>query len=108
MIRDELVNIGILLEQTGNHPDGCLWKRSIKVIQDKSELAGVRRFQPESDESLFRALPMEFDARLREAPGGVVTTYLEKLGQTLSNALQFGPSHALLADDFEWEIDRLN
>ena len=107
LIRDEWVNIGILLEQTGDHPDGRLWKRSIKVIEDQSELARVRRLHPQADESLLRALPMEFDARLREAPGGVVTTYLEKLGQTLSNALQFGPSHALLADDFEWELDRL-
>ena len=107
LIRDEWVNIGVLLEQTGNHPGDRLWKRAIKVIEDQSELARVRRLHPQADERLLRALPTEFDTRLREAPGGVVNTYLEKLGETLSNALQFSPSRALLADDFDAELDRL-
>jgi len=104
-VRDEWVNIGVLLEETAARRDGLL-KRTIRVIEDQSEFARVRRLHPQADEGLLRALPVEFDARLREPQGGP-TAYLEKLGDTLSNVLQFSPQHALLADDFDAELDRL-
>jgi hypothetical protein len=37
----------------------------------------------------------------------MVRNYLEKLDQTLSNAVQFSPLKAVLADDFDAELDRL-
>jgi hypothetical protein len=103
LIRDEWVNVGVLLEETAGRRYG-LSKRAIRVIEDQSEFARVRRLHPQADEGLLRALPMEFDAGLRE-PGPAA--YLEKLGDTLSNVLQLGPPHALLADDFDAELDRL-
>ena len=100
LIRDEWVNVGLLLEEV----DGP--RRAMRLIEEASEIARVRRLHPGADEDLLRALPSEFDARLR-APEAEVLTYLEKIGQTLSNALQFSPQKALLAEDFDAELDRL-
>jgi len=100
LIRDEWVNVGLLLEEV----DGP--RRAMRLIEEASELARVRRLHPAADEDLLRALPSEFDARLR-APEAEVLTYLEKIGQTLSNVLQFSPQKALLAEDFDAELDRL-
>ncbi|MBZ5696130.1 MAG: DUF3037 domain-containing protein [Acidobacteriia bacterium] len=100
LIRDEWVNVGLLLEEV----DGP--RRAMRMIEEASEIARVRRLHPTADENLLRALPAEFDARLR-APEAEVRTYLEKIGQTLSNVLQFSPQKGLLAEDFDTELDRL-
>ena len=100
LIRDEWVNVGVLLEEVEGP------RRAIRLIEDAAEIARVRRLHPGADESLLRGLPSEFDARLR-APEPEVRTYLEKLDQTLSNVLQLSPQHGLLADDFDTELERL-
>ncbi len=100
LIRDEWVNVGVLLEEV----DGP--RRAMRLIEDASELARVRRLHPGADENLLRALPAEFDARFR-APEPEVRTYLEKLDQTLSNVLQLSPQRGLLAEDFDAELERL-
>ncbi len=100
LVRDEWVNVGVLLEEV-NGP-----RRAMRLIEDASEIARVRRLHPGADESLLRALPSEFDARLR-APEAEVRTYLEKLDQTLSDVLQLSPQRGLLADDFDTELERL-
>src|ERR1700685_1593287 len=84
LVRDEWVNVGVLLEEV----DGT--RRAMRLIEDASEIARVRRLHPGADEGLLRALPSEFDARLR-APEPEVRTCLEKLDQTLSNVLQLSP-----------------
>lgn len=100
LIRDEWINVGILLEETaGDSP-----RRAMRFVDEDAELARVRRIHPGADENLLRALPAEFDARLRAPEAGA---YLEKLDQTLSNILQFSPARALLAADFDAELDRL-
>ncbi len=76
------------------------------MIEEPSEIARVKRLHPNADEKLLRALPQEFDARLR-ATSQAASAYLEKLDQTLSNALQFSPQRAVFADDFDAELDRL-
>src|SRR5271155_1362057 len=81
LIRDEWVNIGVLLEEVEGP------RRAMRLIEEPSEIARVRRLHPAADEDLLRALPAEFDARLA-APEAQVATYLEKLDQTLSNVLQ--------------------
>src|SRR5271168_1307197 len=100
LVRDEWVNVGVLLEEV----DGP--RRAMRLIEDAAEIARVRRLHPGADESLLRALTSEFDARLR-APEAEVRTYLEKLDQTLSNVLQLSPQRGLLADDFDTELERL-
>ncbi len=100
LVRDEWVNIGVLLEEV----DG--FRREARLIQEPGELARIRRLHPNADEALLRSLPAEFEARLGE-PSDQVRTYLEKLGQTLSNTLQFSLQTAVLAEDFDAEMDRL-
>src|ERR1700752_3650704 len=100
LMRDEWVNIGVLLE------DGPGAQRAIKLIEEDSEFARVRRLNPTMDDSLLRGLAGTFEAELskpNEAGGG----YLEKLDQTLSNAVQLGPVKGVLAEDFDAELDRL-
>ncbi len=100
LIRDEWVNIGVLLEDGGGE------RRAMKLIEDDSEFARVRRLHPGADDALLRNLSAEFDARLK-APATEVAKYLEKLGQTLSNAVQLSPQKGVLAEDFDAELDRL-
>jgi hypothetical protein len=106
-IRDEWVNIGVLLEEMNGHEGhSATARRAIRLIEEQSDLNRVRRMHPAADEELLRALPSEFDSRLR-ASSSDVETYLAKLGQTLSNTLQLGPQKGLQADDFDTELERL-
>ena len=100
LVRDEWVNVGVLLEET----EGT--RREARLIADTAEIARVRRLHPGADEDLLRALPAEFGSRLR-APEAEVRMYLEKLDQTLSNVLQLSPQRGLLAHDFDSELERL-
>jgi hypothetical protein len=67
--------------------------------------AGAAR-APDADEDLLHGLAPEFDARLR-GTAAEVAIYLQKLEQNLSNILQLSPAKALLADNFDVELDRL-
>jgi hypothetical protein len=100
LVRDEWVNVGVLLEEVSGP------RRAMRLIEGDSEIARVRRLHPGADENLLRALPSEFEAGLR-GPEDEVQKYLEKLDQTLSNVLQLGPQRGLLANDFDTELDRL-
>jgi hypothetical protein len=100
LVRDEWVNIGVLLEDIGGA------RRAVRVIEESSEIARVRRLHPTADEELLRALPAEFQVRLGESED-TVRAYLAKLGETLSNAIQLSPQKAVLAPDFEAELARL-
>ncbi len=100
LIRDEWVNIGVLLENDKGS------RRAIKLVEEDSEFARLRRLNPAMDDSLLRGLAGAFDAELRR-PNEAVAAYLEKLDQTLSNAVQFGPVKGVFAEDFDAELDRL-
>jgi hypothetical protein len=109
LVRDEWINIGVLLEQAppGDLPPGSpASRRALRLVEDGTEFSRVRRLHPTVDETLLRNLGPEFEARLSgsEKEAG---EYLQKLEQTLSNVLQFSPQRAVLADDFEAEMDRL-
>lgn len=100
LVRDEWVNVGVLLE------DPARSRLRARLIEEPTELARVRRIHPNADEDLLRALPRDFEAQIamaRDEPGA----YLAKLDQTLSNVLQLSPPKAVLAEDFEAELDRL-
>jgi hypothetical protein len=100
LVRDEWVNVGVLLEETRGS------RHAMRLIEEPRELARVRRLHPDADEDLLRSLPFEFEARMR-GTDREIATYLEKLEQNLSNALQFSAQKALLADNFDQELDRL-
>lgn len=107
LVRDEWVNVGVLLEEIPSERGGPLRPRlEVRLIDEDAEIIRLRRLHPGVDESLLRSLPGEFEARL-QAPPEQVSVYLEKLDQTLSNTLQFGPNKGVLADDFDSELERL-
>src|SRR5580704_11453680 len=84
LIRDEWVNVGVLLEEAnGREGHAAMPRRAMRLIEEAAELNRVRRLHPGADEDLLRALPAEFDARLRVSPPDV-DVYIEKLDQTLS------------------------
>jgi len=100
LVRDEWVNIGVLLEEVRGS------RHAVRLIEEPRELARVRRLHPDADEEFLRSLPLEFEARMR-GPDSEVAAYLGKLEQNLSNVIQFSPQRALLAENFDQELDRL-
>ena len=99
LIRDEWVNIGVVLE------DPQKQRARARLIEETSEIARVRKLHPSADETLLRALPGDFDVQL--AATGAGAAWIEKMEQTLSNTLQFSPRKAVLAEDFDTALDRL-
>lgn len=108
LIRDEWVNIGVLLEETLEDAQRrrASLRRAARFVEDDADLARIRRVHPAADRNLLRSLGDEFERQLA-APEAEVAVYLEKLGQTLSNAVQFSPQRAVLAADFDAEMERL-
>lgn len=109
LVRDEWVNIGVLLEQTppaSLSPDAPAARRALRLVEDGSEFSRIRRLHPAADETLLRNLVPDFEARLAGSEK-TVSEYLGKLEQSLSTVLQFSPQRAVLAEDFEAEMDRL-
>lgn len=100
--RDEWVNIGIVLEETAG---GGVARQAVRLIEQQSEFARVKRLHPDADEELLRGLAGDFDSRMR--PSGEGVGYLRKIDGILSNALQLSPERGVLATDFEAELDRL-
>jgi len=104
LVRDEWVNIGVILEDGAGRGTP---RRQARLIEENAELARVRRLHPSADETLLRGLAAEFDARLTGDDNGAAEVYLRRLEDSLSNALQFSPQKAVLAEDFDAELDRL-
>ncbi len=109
LVRDEWVNIGVILEDAAGDGSalGKNARRQARLIEENAELARVRRLHPAADEGLLRGLAAEFDARLAGDGNGGAAAYLRRLEDSLSNALQFSPQKAVLAEDFDAELDRL-
>jgi hypothetical protein len=100
LVRDEWVNIGILLEDRGRN------RVRARLIEEDSEIGRVRKLHPHADEDLLRSLPGDFEVQLAAA-GGESSAYLQRLEQTLSNLIQLSPQKGVLAEDFDAELDRL-
>ena len=62
LVRDEWVNIGVLVfdEKTG--------ERRLRMIEEPSEYARVRRLHPQADESILQRLRDELETRFEAAP----------------------------------------
>jgi hypothetical protein len=99
LLRDEWVNIGVLLEDRGTE------RRNIRLIEE-SQITRVRRIHPDADQDFLRSLPAEFETAVR-APAEEAGRYFEKMNQTLSNLVQFSPQKAVLGENFDAELDRL-
>ena len=100
LIRDEWVNIGVLLLDPASGRVRQRW------LEEPADFARLRRLHPAADEELLLHLPAEFDRQFagRELDSAAI---LEKFDQTLSNAVQLSPSKGLLARDPDAELDRI-
>ncbi|HET9471517.1 MAG TPA: DUF3037 domain-containing protein [Usitatibacter sp.] len=100
LIRDEWVNIGVLLLDPATGRVRQRW------LDEPADLVRLRRLHPAVDEELLLALPAEFERQFagRELDAAAI---LEKFDETLSNAVQLAPRKGLLAADPEAELDRL-
>jgi hypothetical protein len=116
LIRDEWVNIGVLLIIPGGGPGGGSGQGSgespaagrvrQRWLEEPADLVRLRRLHPAADEELLLRLPAEFDRQFagREMEAEAI---LEKFDETLSNAVQLAPRKGLLARDPDAELDRL-
>lgn len=111
LVRDEWLNIGILLfdPETG--------ERSIRLIEEEREFARLRRLQPSADEDLIRRtrdhLDDHFETLLQQFRAGSSTAaedfqkLISKWDGTLSTGLQLSPQKGVHAQDLELEANRL-
>lgn len=102
LVRDEWINIGVLLYEPVKE-DG---KPRVRLIEEPEEFARVRRLHPEADERLLRALRDDFERQFAAGNGGW-RRVLEKMDETLSNALQLAPQKGILTEDVDAELERL-
>jgi Protein of unknown function (DUF3037) len=114
LIRDEWVNIGILLFDpiTGN--------LRLRMVENQEEYARIRRLHPTADEDAIRQLRDHLEDRLdtflgnsREeeeppmSPGEAVRAIIDKWNSTLSNGIQLSTQTGSYADDLDAELNRL-
>ena len=118
LIRDEWVNIGVLLfllrkgRRRGRsvRDGGTSWPAAGRVrqrwLEEPADFARLRRLHPAADEELLLRLPAEFERQFagREMEAEAI---LEKFDDTLSNAVQLAPRKGLLSRDLDAELDRL-
>src|SRR6266481_7042005 len=97
LVRDEWVNIGVLLFDPGTG------ERRLRLIEERDEYNRVRRLHPQADETLLRALRDVLQDRFQSASargsnGGTANwqQLLGKCDDTLSNFLQLAPQKGVL------------
>ena len=115
LVRDEWVNIGVLLFDPGSG------ERRLRLIEEPEEFRRVRRLDPHADEALLRDLRADLEDRLARAgelftnsdiPGaGNGDASWQKLvlkwDEILDNALQLAPQKGTAASDLDAELERL-
>lgn len=104
LIRDEWVNIGVLLLLPGRGAFAGRVRQ--RWLEEPADLARLRRLHPAADEELLLRLPAEFERQFagRELDAEAL---LQKFDDTLSNAVQLAPRKGLLSRDPDAELDRL-
>jgi hypothetical protein len=98
LLRDEWMNIGVLLVD----PGGQLHAR---LLQEESDFARLRRLHPAADVTLLRGLEADLESKAAQRGGGA--TLMASLDDALSNALQLSPQKAVLTVNAEAELERL-
>ncbi len=100
LVRDEWINIGVVIH------DPKTSRGRARLIEDQSEFSRVHKLHPTADLDLLRALQADFEAQFEEHRNNV-PTWISRLDDTLSNALQFSPQRGVLTGDLDAELDRL-
>src|SRR5260370_42546543 len=97
LIRDEWVNIGVLLLDPGTG------ERRLRLIEERDEYNRVRRLHPQADETLLRALRDVLQDRFQSASArgsnGATTNCQQLLGKsadTLPTPLHLTPQNGSL------------
>lgn len=98
VIRGEYVNVGIFIQEISTS------NAAARTLEDAREFARVRKFHPDADEGLLRNLARELKSQFN---GPTLGPRLETIDEDMSNAFQFGPITATIADNMEDELDRL-
>jgi hypothetical protein len=108
LIRDEWVNIGVLLLAPGSGPGGE--SASGRVLQrwldEPADLARLRRLHPAADEEFLLRLPAEFERQCAGRELGA-EAIVQKFDDTLSNSVQLAPGKGLLSRDPLADVERL-
>jgi hypothetical protein len=104
LIRDEWVNIGVLLFIPGRGPSTGRVRQ--RWLEEPADLVRLRRLHPAADEELLLRLPAEFDRQFAGLEMNA-EAILDKFDDTLSNAVQLAPRKGLLSRDPDAELDRL-
>lgn len=114
LIRDEWVNIGVLLFDplTGN--------MRLRLVEGQDEFSRIRRLHPRADEDAIRQLRDHLEDRfatfLRNErgeqgyparPGEALQELIMKWDATLSNGVQLAHQKGVYANDLDVELDRL-
>ena len=97
LVRDECVNIGLLLYGPAEHYLGCLftddWRR-------------IKRFHPQADLELLRELQEDFEQQI-DAHESDLEGYLREMQESFSNLIQLTPPHTCFLADPQAELARL-
>jgi len=114
LVRDEWVNIGVLLF------DPYSGELRLRLVESQNEFARVRRLHPGADEEAIRQLRDHLEDRFTiflqnerqekgsaVSPGAALQQVIDKWNATLSNGIQLGPPRGVYADDLDLELDRL-
>jgi len=114
LIRDEWVNIGVLLY------DPLTGELRLRLIEGQDEFSRIRRLQPRADEDAIRELRDHLEDRFttflqnermeqREPvrPGDALQKIIVKWNATLSNGIQLAEQKGVYADDLDMEVERL-
>jgi Protein of unknown function (DUF3037) len=108
LIRDEWVNIGVLLFIPVAGPMARLAAGRVRQrwLEEPADLARLRRLHPGVDEDLLLRLPAEIERQFagREMDAQAI---LDQFDETLNLTVQLAPRKGLLSRDPEAELDRL-
>ena len=114
LVRDEWVNIGILLfdPMSGEH--------RLRLVENQDEFLRIRRLHPSADEDAIRGLGEHLEDRFtthlknerseREdtvQPGKALQSLVEKWNAALSNGIRLAEQKGVHADDLDFELERL-
>jgi Protein of unknown function (DUF3037) len=114
LVRDEWVNIGVLLFDEGTGA------KRFRLIEEPEEFARVRRLHPQADEGVLRKFRDDLESRFEEffvappltAEGKINESphwqqILGKWDDTLSNVIQLASPKGVVAADLDEEMERL-
>ena len=96
-VKDEFVNVGVLLYESGGG-----WA-DVRFTRDWKR---VKCLDPDADVETLEGLEREIKERMLEGPGSQ-EWLLKRMEDSFSNAIQLTPTKAVLADSPQEEIGRL-